>query len=150
MKSWDNKVSLQWNLLQDLISPDSLATSDSVIEAWFSIIFSSSHPLTSDPLKCTFLSPLCSGFLDWTDEDFKEEMIGAVAKELTTVTNWQTLQCLYLPILVPMNPIDHWILLRVTFGSSENLIEVYDSLGNTLSSAQIQVSLILQVSTIVY
>jgi hypothetical protein len=146
LKSWDNKISLQWNLLKDLISPESLATSDAIVDAWFSIIFSSSHPLTSDCLPSTFLSTLCSGFLDWHSESYMKEMITTISKELTTVTNWQYLEYLYLPVLVPMDPIDHWILLRVRVGSLESVIEVYDSLGNTLSADQMQVCFILQIN----
>ncbi|RPA97079.1 hypothetical protein L873DRAFT_1156974 [Choiromyces venosus 120613-1] len=63
-------------------------------------------------------------------------MVAIVCREMTVVNYWHQLKCLYVPVLVPMNPVDHWILLRVLIRTVQTHIEVDDFLDNGLSSQQ--------------
>ncbi|KAG0123464.1 hypothetical protein HOY82DRAFT_544236 [Tuber indicum] len=134
LKTWDKKFSLQWEVLKDLISEESKSTLDSVIDSWFSIIFSASYPSSLDSVKICFLPTILSGLLEWQGSSLYKDMIGIGLREMMVDNYWHQLECLYMAAIVPgkQEEVDHWILLRVLIGSSISYIEVYDSLKSTL------------------
>lgn len=140
LKTLDYKYSLQWNLLQDLIAVTSEKTVDSVLDSWFSILFSSSSPLLLSEMKVCFLPTLCSSFVGWEDEEYFQTMLSMVCKEMVVVNYWHLLETLYIPVCISLKKNeDHWLLLRVLLAEPQSQIEVYDSLGNTLSTKAKQV-----------
>jgi len=139
LKTWDNKFSLQWNLLQDLIAEESMETLDSVIDCWFAILFAASLPLDPAIITVTFLPTVCSSMLNWHDSDLFEEMVATLYREMIVGNYWHLLNVLYFPLCIPLDDINHWILLRVLIANTKSQIEVYDSLGDNLTSEDKQV-----------
>jgi hypothetical protein len=144
LRTWDNKFSIQWNLLQDLINQVSQKTLDSVLDSWFSILFAASSPLVLSEAKISFLSTICSGFLGWTDEEYFNTMVSMVCSEMLEVNYWHLLETLYIPVCITLNDgDDHWILLRVVIGEQQSYIEIYDSLEETLDIKGQQVYILI-------
>ena len=142
LKTWDYKYSIQWNLLQDLIAVTSEKTVDSVLDSWFSILFSSSSPLLLSEMKVCFLPTLCSSFVGWEDEEYFQTMLSMVCKEMVVVNYWHLLETLYVPVCISLKEDDdYWLLLRVLIAEPQSQIEIYDSLGHTLSTKAKQVFL---------
>ncbi|KAG0641455.1 hypothetical protein HOY80DRAFT_1112578 [Tuber brumale] len=77
---------------------------------------------------------MCSSFLQVEDEEYLNILVTTASKEMTLVNYWHKLECLYIPVHVEMEEVDHWVLLRVLIGTQQNYIEVYDSLENTFTS----------------
>jgi len=60
-------------------------------------------------------------------------MTPTVFREMLVANYWHLLDTLYIPLCIPLEKINHWILLRVLIGKNQSTIEIYDSLGDNLT-----------------
>lgn len=135
LKTVDNSFYLHWNVLHDLIVTNSRETQDEVLDAWFSILFgSASPPLSTHTVAC--FTTLTTEILYWRKESFAG-MMEAGFNTLHKYSYWRNLQYLFVPLIYHRKGINHWIFVRVLI--HQKLVEIYDSLGETMGTSHQQV-----------
>ncbi|RPB03011.1 hypothetical protein L873DRAFT_272314 [Choiromyces venosus 120613-1] len=110
-------------------------TTDSVLDSWFSILFSFASLQDKQSCKVAFLSSIISS-IPSIDNNTITNLISCAFNDFYCFNYWHFLEFLYFPLNVNEN---HWFLVRV--GIHTKTIEIFDSTGISLE-VQIQKKII--------
>ncbi|RPB00248.1 hypothetical protein L873DRAFT_1843179 [Choiromyces venosus 120613-1] len=123
LRTWDKKHVLHWSILQDMLSTVTTWTIDSVLDSWFSIIFSFAFSQDRESCKVATLSSIVST-IPSLSKNAITMLIPTCFNDLYCFNYWHLLDFLYFPLNING---DHWILIRV--GIQTKILEVFDSTG---------------------